>query len=422
MPEIWKQAEVIPIHKVKPPRTIEKDLRPISLTPVLCKELESFIMDWVWEELEDIIDESQFGAIAATSTTHALIQMLHSWLSSLEDTGTYIRILLLDFSKAFDLIDHQTLLRKLRGAGTHECIAQWMTEFLLQRKQYVRINGNKSTLQKLNGGVPQGTKSGPRMFLMMINDLQTSVPTCKYVDDTTLYAICHRDRPTGHDIQEAANEAAQWTEENHMRLNASKTKEMLVYFGKKPINVAPVVINGIGVERVKSAKLVGVTISEDMTWTEHVNVIHGRGSRRLYFLRLLKRSGASPHDIIKVYTSIIRPVMEYACPVWHSSLTKSQASLLENVQRRALKIAYPDIDYESAMVTSGIVSLSERRTELCRKRFAKIQRPDDKLHHLLPEQRNTPYSLRCAKRLCVPRARTNRFKYSFIPWALANCQ
>ena len=88
--------------------------------------------------------------------------------------------------------------------------------------------------------------------------------------------------------------------------------------------------------------------------------------------------------------------MEYACPVWHSSLTKSQASLLENLQRRAMKIAYPDILYESAMVSSRIVSLSERRTELCRKMFAKIQRPDDKLHYLLPEQRNTPYSLGCA--------------------------
>ncbi len=82
----------------------------------------------------------------------------------------------------------------------------------------------------------------------MINDLP---------DDTTLYVICHRDSPTGHNIQEAA--------EINMRLNASKIKEMLVYFGKKPINIAPVAINGIGVARVKSAKLVGMTISQVMT-------------------------------------------------------------------------------------------------------------------------------------------------------------
>ena len=141
-----------------------------------------------------------------------------------------------------------------------------------------------------------------------------------------------------------------------MRLNASKTKELLVYFGRKTLDVPQVVINEVPVERVHSAKLLGVTLTDDLSWGEHISKIYTKCSQRVYFLRLLARAGAPPTDIVKIYMSIIRPVLEYACQVWHAAITKEQEKLIENIQQRALRVAFPDLDYSSAMQVSGLDS------------------------------------------------------------------
>ena len=136
----------------------------------------------------------------------------------LDTPETMIRIILIDFSKAFDRVDHHTLLAKCTSLGLPNFIIKWLTSFLRQRKQRIKIGNVKSDVTTINAGVPQRTISGPIGFIHHINDLQTSCGYVKYVDDCTIWEKCS---PCGHNgsLQTAATEVAQWTTTNKMALN-----------------------------------------------------------------------------------------------------------------------------------------------------------------------------------------------------------
>jgi len=115
-------------------------------------------------------------------------------------------------------------------------------------------------------------------------------------------------------------------------INVNKTREMLI--GRAlMVCISPVVLNSEPIQRVDTFKLLGVHISNDLKWGQHINVISSKAGSRLYFLKLLKRAGAGTGDLLGFYNAIIRPVLEYASPVWHSSLTVAQTESLESLQK-----------------------------------------------------------------------------------------
>ena len=107
-------------------------------------------------------------------------------------------------------------------------------------------------------------------------------------------------------------------------------------------------------------------------------------SKKLFLLTHLRRSCAQPDDLVAIYTAIIRPTLEYACPVWSTGLGKTLIKNIESIQRRALKIIYPNLSYADAMSTAKLCSLEDRRDQLCKRFFNKMKDNDNKLHHLLP--------------------------------------
>ena len=157
-----KQAEILSIPKVSQVTSLAKHLRPIALTPALSKVLESFVVSWM--RRATVHSETQFGGIKDSSTTLALITMLHYVLQRLEKNNTYARILLIDFSKAFDHIDHNILLDKLKTNGVPQICVEWQKAFLTSRTQRVKLANSKSDWTEVGGGVPQGTLSGPENF------------------------------------------------------------------------------------------------------------------------------------------------------------------------------------------------------------------------------------------------------------------
>ena len=133
--------------------------------------------------------------------------------------------------------------------------------------------------------MPQGTLLGPKCFLEYINDLETPVPLYKYVDDSTLFEICHRKRESV--LQHSVDITAWWTLHNDMKINSDKSKEMLISFMQDPEfrNTVPrLIIDGNEIDNVQYAKLSGVTISSDLTWNKHVENIVTTSGKRVYML------------------------------------------------------------------------------------------------------------------------------------------
>ena len=138
-------------------------------------------MKWVDETIEGEIDAKQFGGISGTSTTDVLVELVHMWYKATDKWNSYVRVVMLDFSKAFELINHHLLLDKLQSYGLPAHILRWMTTFLLDRAQRVKIGNEYSHSGHPNGEVLQRTLSGSKCFLVYINYLRTTVPLYQYV-------------------------------------------------------------------------------------------------------------------------------------------------------------------------------------------------------------------------------------------------
>ncbi len=274
---------------------------------------------------------------------------------------------------------------------------------------------------RINAGVPQGTLLGPTCFLLHVNDLRPSCPTIKYVDDSTVWEACSGSAGESC-IQSCAEEIVEWSRRNRMLINCDKTKEMLVSMGRRTCALSPLTIEETEIERVGEAKLLGVVFSETLGWDAHVRYLCNKASKRLYFLTLLKRAKVSPGDIVNIFVSLVRSVLEYACEVWHAGLTQEQSNVLEQVQRRALRIAYPHLDYERALSAAGLSRLSERREIACRAFFQAMLAPSHRLHHLIPERRTLAHDLRKKTVYPVPNLKFKRTRRSLVNYGLSRFQ
>ena len=189
----------------------------------------------------------------------------------------------------------------------------------------------------------------------MINDPETNVPTFKYVDDTTIYSITNN--PHSTELQTAMDTIISWSAKNQMKINAKKTKEMFVSFSKIPSKVPNILVDGKALERVDCVTLLGLRITNSLPWDVHTEYIVKRAQKRLYCLAMLRRAKVENMDIVGIYCSKVRPILEYSSPVWHAGLTQEQSDLIEHVQERALRIAFPSMTYQDALNTAGIPPL-----------------------------------------------------------------
>ena len=230
VPSQWKKAIVVPIPKTRPP-SVDK-LRPVSLTSIFSKVAESFVAKWIVEDIGSLIDVRQFGNVPGVSTSHYLLNLvhfLHQGADKLQNVGT---VVLTDFSKAFDLINHNLLIEKMIDLGVRRAIVPWVCDFLDNRQQCVKYNNTLSDYVSISGGVPQGTKLGPLGFQILINDAATSAKTeyWKYVDDLTFAE--NRNLKQKGNLQGDLNNFKDWSETNGLKLNPTKCQALQVYFGQ----------------------------------------------------------------------------------------------------------------------------------------------------------------------------------------------
>lgn len=416
VPKQWKEAVISPIPK-KSPATVE-NLRPISLTSVFIKTFESFITKWVLQDIDKVLDPNQYGSRKGRSSVHYLISMIDSILSDAETPKTIQTVLLTDFSKAFDRIDHSLLIRKLLTCGVRTSILPWICSFLNDRTQCVRYRGVTSCWEKIASGVPQGTKLGPVLFLVYVNDaMQFFLNRWKYVDDLTLKES--RLFSEQSSMQTAINQLDTWSSENCMSLNEDKCKLICISFMKDPPPSPVILLNGKAIEYTEDACILGVWISADMKWGKHVTTIIKKASSRLFWLKKLKRSGVCTEDLCAIYLLYVRPVIEYAVPVWHAGLTTLQSQQLERIQKRALRIILGNnyTSYADALSTCNLCTLKARRESLCLK-FAKSLMNSPTFRPWLPPTRNTVHNmdLKGGSQLSLPFIRSDRYRNSAIPY------
>ena len=261
------------IPKCSTPKSVEDDLRPIALTSQLAKVMESFTLKSLFLSARDQLDDKQF-AIAGKSTIHALVHFLHLILEGLDNGDMYARIFYTDFSKGFDLVDHGALLHELEILNVHNAISRWIKAFLVDCRQRVKIDDQFSSDISPTGGIPQGTKLAPLLFAILVNRLSCNwINRLKYVDDTTLIELIPRNSPSYLPI--AASDVNHYASVRNMRLNVKKCKEMTVdVLQYKPTVLIPLHVGGSLIERVSSHKLLGVIITNNLSWNEHTVITY----------------------------------------------------------------------------------------------------------------------------------------------------
>ena len=216
---------------------------------------------------------------------------------------------------------------------------------------------------------PSGYKVRPYpiIFISVINNASENAKTSsfKYVDDLSLAEV----RPASVPIQidSDVQDLDDWANDNYLKLNPSKCKVMQVCFKKHPPSVPDLAIDGKELELVTETKNLGVTVQSNLQWDTHINLIVSKSSRRLYMLSRLKRFGVPVEDLVSVYVGYVRPTVEYASPVWHSSIGKKQTQQIERIQKRACYIILGSnyTTYNDALDLTGLQTLEVRRLQLC---------------------------------------------------------
>ena len=225
-PKKWKEGKVTPLHK-NGAKDYTNNYSPISVLPLVSKLLEKHVHDSLMAYLSSnsLSHSTQSGFWPNHSCETSLLQMINKWLDAI-NSSQMIGMVMIDFRKAFDLVDHTLLLKKLKYYKISEEAISWFSSYLLGRKQKVFVNNVLSESENIICGVPQGSILGPLLFLIFINDLPleiNNVLTDLDADDTTLYYIDKSQACIEQQLQTALHKLSEWCKENGMLINTTKT-------------------------------------------------------------------------------------------------------------------------------------------------------------------------------------------------------
>lgn len=346
-PEDFKLAIVKPLHK-KGDKHSMNNYRPVSLLPVFSKILEKVMHKRLIDFLNNnkVINKCQFGFTRNMSTTLAFNNFLQHILEHLNSKMLSLGIFC-DFSKAFDCVNHDILLKKLEHYGIRGLALKWFESYLSNRRQVVEIQHMNSDGIKLQFrsdeaniwcGVPQGSILGPTLFLIYINDLIDNVPKANFTlfaDDTSIIVF-------DNDLNELQKKADfvisclyEWIYSNNLYLNIDKTNIILFrtnYISRKECSL----ITSVGIiSQVESTKFLGIFIDDLLNWKTHINYITPKLSNAVYAIYVISNSlGINVGKM--VYFSYFHSIMSYGIEFWGQSTLKDNIFILQKKAIRSL--------------------------------------------------------------------------------------
>ena len=220
----------------------------------------------------------------------------------------------------------------------------------------------------------------------------------KFADDTTVSEIVPKFGASM--LQDTIHDVLLWSNDNRFKLNWLKCKELRIDFrGESNLRTVSLKANGNAFETGKSAKILGVTVRNDLKWNDHVDNITAKASRRIYLLKQLKRAGIDLKSLIQFYCACIHSVLECACQAFHSSLPAYLSDQMERVRKRVLRILFLEVSYSKVLEDAGLKTVFHRREQLCSSLSKQIVAIDSdgqyKLASLLPARNdNERYNFR----------------------------
>ena len=415
-PNKLKSAFIIPLHK-KGPKTDLNNYRPISLLNIFSKIFEKIMKIHLVSFLDrnSILNENQFGFQAGKSTLDALIKFSTQVYSEL-DRSNYLLSVFIDFSKAFDMVPHELLIRKLNFYGIRGLIKDWFIDYLSGRSQVTKVDGEISSSAQVTRGVPQGSVLGPILFLLFINDLPNISDIFNlilFADDANMY-LKGKDP---HELIRTANTELfylyEWCIANRFSINTLKT--VFILFGNvAPPNLPPLVIKSGHsydvIQRVDNTKFLGIFYDYRMSFKHHVNHLVQRLSRASALIYQLKE--LMPSFVLKtLYHAHVGSQLNYCNIIWSGAYVTNLMPLIILLKRIIRNITYSDFLAHTAPLfrEAKILDIPNlRRLSLAVYSIKYLIYNDNNLN------RNHDYNTRHKGNLRLPEHRSRLYRRSFI--------
>lgn len=343
VPEKLKIAKVIPIYK-KNDHTDPNNYRPISLLSIINKIMEKLMHKRISKFLEkhDVLYKYQFSYREKHSTTQAVIEIVDNIIHELEE-GNMVAGIYLDLSKAFDTVDHKILRHKLEHYGIRGPPLKWVENYLKDRKQYTQVNGVKSKLKYIEYGVPQGSVLGPLLFLIYINDIDSSTKENKlrlFADDSNVFVVEKRAEVLKEKMKEVMANMCKWFTANKLTINMNKTAYSIF---TRPNTKVPALLNNIKmsdttIQRVKEARYLGITLDDKLNWKTHIQQLANSLNKTNQAFKILKNYVGDKEKKMLYYAYTYSKI-QYGIEVY-SQANKKDMKKIQVKQNRALKILF----------------------------------------------------------------------------------
>ena len=432
-PDMWKLANVTPIHK-KESKNLIRNYRPISLLPICSKLFEKLVFNGLYNYLisNNLLTKNQSGFRPGDSTINQLLFLINEIHAAFDDPKALeVRAVFLDISKAFDKVWHEGLIFKLEQNGISGKLLEFFRSYLTNRKQRVILNGTYSELSRIESGVPQGSVLGPLLFLVYINDLEKNIKSKVkfFADDTMLYSIVNDPQISASELNSDLDVIQKWAYQWKMVFNPDPTKQAIevIFSSKKSEQNHPsLFFNGSEVCRVDKHKHLGLTLQKNLSFEKHLEEKLSKARKTIGILK--KLSNFLPvRAMDQIYKAYCRSHLDYCDLIYHIPPKLTETGLvLQNLMEKVERV-----QYQAALAITGAwrgtnrvkiyeelgwESLSDRRLS---KRVMQLHKIiDDKtpfyLKEILPANRRPflPYVFREIQ------CRTDRFRNSFFPDAI----